>query len=234
MNEFWAAIAGAVVGGIIAFVIQIVALRSAKKDRLDEAADKQKALGHALIFKVIRIYSHLRQFNLHLLAASKLMPNGKGLSWQIVLPIINSPDKIHFTTDEMVMLLGLKDNDLFNDLVEMDERHNATITAFEAYRDHRLALTEMLPSNINGVVGTVELTQDQLKVIGPKMVELDSLLKGAAAQSERQERDSWDVLQRLRDLLVTKVGLTLSIEAKRDHELLANMDAPGIEGIVTE
>lgn len=76
MNEFWAAIAGAIVGGLIAFGIQVIALREARKERIRDAAEKQKALGHALIFKVIGIYSHLRQLNLHLQDAAARMPKG--------------------------------------------------------------------------------------------------------------------------------------------------------------
>ena len=117
------------------------------------------------------------------------------------------------------MLLGLKNADLFNDLVEMDARHNATIAASEAYKEYRLALMATLPSEVSGNVGTVGLTRDQMRVFAPKMVELDDLLRQSSAQSEQQEREAWSVLLRLRDILTAKIGLTITLEQKPDSEM---------------
>ncbi len=161
-NEFWSAIAGAIVGGVIALGIQLLALHAAAKDRREAAAERQKALGHALLFKTIQIYSHLRSFNGHLKDAQAVAEKAgqKTIIWQIVLPFANLPQRVHFSTDEMAMLLSLKDDDLFNDLVSMDELHNSTIDIFSTYTARRLSLTAELPtSSMEGEVGTTPLNR---------------------------------------------------------------------------
>jgi len=223
MNEFLAAIAGAVIGGGIAYAVQMVALREARKQRAEDAEARQRALGHALIFKMIRLHSHFRILNLGIrqAIATALKDGFRGQTWQFVLPTVNLPDPIHFTTDEMVMLLALKDNALFNDLAEMDERHNGTIAGFTAYAKNRVELGAMLPSAMHGNVGTAELTQDQFHAIGPKMAEVNSLIEALIPQCEQQEQEAWSVLSRLIALLTSKIGLTLKLELKRDDELKA-------------
>ncbi len=142
MNEFWAAIAGAIVGGVIALAIQMIALNAAARDRKADAAERKNALGHALLFKAVRIYSHLRQFNHHVMAgAEEQKKRGhKAIAWQVVLPFANLPEKVHFSTDEMALLLSLKNDDLFNNAVSFDEVHNSTIDIFATYSERRSSL----------------------------------------------------------------------------------------------
>ena len=53
-TEFWSAIFGAIVGGVIAFFIRWITLREARQQREAEHRRSQQALGHALLFKVLR------------------------------------------------------------------------------------------------------------------------------------------------------------------------------------
>lgn len=66
-NEFWAAIAGAVVGalvtGIISYIVQLNAQSVAKKQREQDTKEKSQALGHSLLLKMIRIHSTIYQLN---------------------------------------------------------------------------------------------------------------------------------------------------------------------------
>ena len=57
-SEFWSAIAGAVIGGLIALVAQVIFLRTAKKQREDEQRRTQQALANSLLFKMMRIHSN--------------------------------------------------------------------------------------------------------------------------------------------------------------------------------
>lgn len=226
MDAFWAAfwaavggaVVGAIIGGLISWQVQMIALREARKQRQEDAEAKQKALGHALVFKITQIYSHLRVFNKHIAGSieSAKAEGFVGEPWQMVVPIVNLPELVHFTTDEMTLLLALKENTLFNDLADMDERHNGTVGAFEAYAEHRLELGRMLPSVLRGNVGRADLTDDQMKVIGPKMVEVRTLLAGLMQQCQLQEKDAQDALTRLLAALSAKIGLTLKLELKRD------------------
>ncbi len=57
-TEFWSAIFGAVVGGSIAYMIQLKALREGRKQRDEDHNRLQQALGNALLFKMIRVHSN--------------------------------------------------------------------------------------------------------------------------------------------------------------------------------
>lgn len=43
-SEFWAAIAGAVVGGVISLSVQMVALHAAKSERLEERKERHSRI----------------------------------------------------------------------------------------------------------------------------------------------------------------------------------------------
>lgn len=227
MSEFLAAIAGAVVGGIITYMVQMIALREARKQRTEDAQMRQKALGYALLFKMTSLYSHLRGLRSQIDKASAQANAAgfRGEMWQYVLPTVNLPDHIHFTTDEMVMLLALKNNDLFNELAAMDERHNTTLIGFAAYSDSRMKLGSMLPSLMHGNVGTAELNDEQMRVVRPRMVEVNSLIEALYVQCQSQEREAWDVLTRLNVALASSVGISVKLEQKSDEEFGAKNPA---------
>ena len=68
-TEFWAAIVGAivgaVVGGSIAYMVQVRALREGRKQRGEDHNRLQQALGHALLFKMVRIHSDFYGLHRH-------------------------------------------------------------------------------------------------------------------------------------------------------------------------
>ena len=115
-KEFLSAIFGAIVGGMIAYAVQIKALREARNIREQDRKQVQQALGNSSIFKMIRIYSNASQIQQYIEECFKEAErdNFKGVPWRFVRPLANPPSDIHFSPDEMGMLLSLKDNDLFN------------------------------------------------------------------------------------------------------------------------
>jgi hypothetical protein len=220
MNEFWAAIAGAIVGGIITFVIQLVALTAAANDRERDSAEKKAALGHALLFKAMQIYSHLRLLNREM--KQGLEETGKfgleGICWQAVRPMANMPEKVHFSTDEMAMLLSLKSDAVFNATVSFDEVHNSTIDIFATYSERRSSLTALLPAEMNGTVGSTELDHRQLALLAPRMFELNALLATMLTRCDQDEREALQILTSLHATLSAKLGMTYKLQPKDDLE----------------
>jgi hypothetical protein len=216
-GEFWAAIFGAVVGGVISLGIQLVALSAATKERKEDAAERRKALAYALLFKMIEIHSHIGKLNLHLKEsiAHARKQGFKGALWQMVVPLANGPDRVQFSTDEMAMLLSLKDNDLFNDIAGLDAVHNGTIEGFRVYSARRFELTSMLPGAVmEGRVGTTFLTDEQVQHLAPRAVELDHLVEQLLSDCERDEAESWAALRRLEEVLNAKVKLGIRVLPK--------------------
>jgi hypothetical protein len=215
-NEFWAAVAGAVVGGVIAFIIQLIILREAAKQRAKENDERRQALGHALLFKMIKIHSNLYGFDQHLEErfAEAEKDGFEGEPWQIYLPLANTPAPVRFSTDEMAMLLSLKDDDLFNDIVSLDEVHNGTIDIFRTLNARRQALTEELPAKMEGAKGETILTAEQLLFLRPKMVEINLLVESTREWCKTEEQNTRNSLTYLHSALKEKVGLTCSITFK--------------------
>jgi hypothetical protein len=126
-TEFWSAIIGAIVGGLIAYIVQVKALREGRRLRDEDHKRVQQAQGNALLFKMIRIHSDLHGIHRHIEGCFE-QAEQKGLTgdpWQFVLPLANPPGPIHFSSEEMGMLLALKTDDVFNLVVKMDTVHNS-------------------------------------------------------------------------------------------------------------
>ena len=125
-SQFWAgiigAVVGAIVGGVISYFIQRSALREARDQRREDDLRTQRALAHALLFKVIRIHSDFDAIYSHVEGCIEKAANEgfKGEPWQFVLPPANIPDAVKFSSEEMGMLLSLKNDDVFNKIAAMD------------------------------------------------------------------------------------------------------------------
>lgn len=218
-TEFWAAIVGASVGGVIAFAIQLIVLIAAAKQRRKENDERTQALGYSLLFKMIKIHSNVHGFGRHLEEsfADAVEGGTEREPWQIYRPLANAPSPVHFSTDEMAMLLSLKDDDLFNELFSQDSVHNGTLEIFQTLDSRRQALTDGLPATMEGATGETVLTQEQLLVVGPKMVEVNLLIESAREWCKKEEKISRKLLIRLHSTLKDKVGLTNKLSFKYDE-----------------
>lgn len=213
MGEFWAAVAGAVVGGVIAFGLQVINLRAAANQRREEAAARRNALGHSLMFKMLQIHSNLHVLNRHL---EESFARAKGEPWQVVLPLANYPAKVHFSPDEMAMLLSLGDDDVFNRVLSLDQIHNARIDGFEAYGASRSAITSVMSAEMKGMVGTSDLTDAEMRFLRPKMVVANDIIEQLTALCRRDVKEAWEVASELNALLRSKVGLKFTFTRADD------------------
>jgi hypothetical protein len=206
--EFIAAIAGAVVGGVIALLVQLVALNAAAKERLE----KQAALGRSLLFKVVSIHSNLHHLARHINEGYRVAGERKCEPWQSILPILNLPDRVIFTPEEMSMLMAQDDNNLFNTLLSMDSIHNSTLAIFSEYAKRREELqAQVSVQKMVGNVGTIVLSEEERRRLGPLMFELNDLLDGLKGRSRRDADEGYAALQALSSLLRSELGLKLRI-----------------------
>jgi hypothetical protein len=184
-TEFWAAIigaiVGAVVGGVISYILQRAAARGAKKVRDEDHLQQQRALANSLLFKMLRIYSNF--CNIHQLLEECFADAAKhGLQadpWQVVRPLANPPELIHFTADEMGMLLAQKDNEVFNRVLPMADIHNSLVDALKVFATLRMTLTDRLAElpvvKVDGPLVSAAFTKEHAQAFEPKMLEVNSL-----------------------------------------------------------
>ena len=210
--EFWAAIAGAVVGSMSAGFITWF-LQKNQDDR--QTKERNQGLARSLIFKLMRIYSDMRGFKNHI---DECVENGKrdGLEsgWRSVRAIGNLPDKIIFSADEMAYLLSLGDLELFEKVLSLDVIHSSTIRIFELYKERRLALTDMLSASMNGLIGTTQLTDAQLAFFSPKSAELDLLVVDISSRVDMDAKDSKEALEQASIAVRATLGPKFQIEFK--------------------
>ncbi|HEX8166548.1 MAG TPA: hypothetical protein VF601_12265 [Beijerinckiaceae bacterium] len=214
-TELWAALLGAVIGGGISLWAAKIGLREARKQRAEDRDERQKALANSMIFKLRRIYSTLANMNENLERAEKKEAELKCDPWQTFKPIINVPGPIYFTSDEMALLLSLKDNDLFNEIAELDEAHNALLEALKEAGNHRRSLTDQLKSLAVGIEGdavTGEMSEKQMRTLRPTMLEVDSLIIDVRINIRKDTERSGRALEQLVRLLREKVGITYQLQ----------------------
>jgi hypothetical protein len=129
-----------------------------------------------------------------------------------MLPLANLPENINFAADEMGMLLGLKHDDVFNAVVDMDVAHNSLVEAVRVMNTERRALTERLQADIisNRVIsGTLDPTQ--ALAIRPRMIEVNSLIEGIRSSAAKNDMQSRTALRQLNELLRKELGLTFRL-----------------------
>jgi hypothetical protein len=210
-SEFWSAIAGAIVGGIIAFSIQIIALRESRKQNTSKIDERRKALAYSVMFKTLKIHSHLVQLRDEI-EKSFQKPFEQAQPWQFFRPLVNRPQHVHFSSDEIALVLSLKEDDLLNLLIILDETHNDTIELFGTYARLRVELTSRLSAEMNGMVGTTTLTQQEMMLLAPKMAELNELIVGLRQRCTKDAEASGKATANLNKALNKHVALNLRFE----------------------
>jgi hypothetical protein len=228
-KEFLAAIVGALVGavsgGLISFLIQLVALRSARKLQLlalDETREQRdqdqlevrKALAHSLLFKLMKIASN--NYGLFDHIHSGLSRPDDQPKWAMVEPIINLPDRVTFTSEEMSLLMALKESDLLNRVINLDLIHNSLIDAMAAYGIQRMALTDRLSAvSIDDTHVETHLSPEQAATLAPKMMALDQLVDHLHGRARLDYDEAAQTLNALHSFLDGKLHLGFKLEMLR-------------------
>jgi hypothetical protein len=216
-SEFWAAISGAVVAGVIALGIQLIALRAAKKERLAERKERKEAVGHSIMFKAMRIHSNLYNLHLHLEESfSAVDPGLHSEPFTFVLPLANAPDDVHFSPEEMSLIVSFNKPDLTDRLMSLDVIHNSLIDIFETYAALRNDIQSLMPAQMNGNVGESSFTHEEWLVVRPRMVTMNQVLTGARERAKVDYEDSRKAVRELLTELNEQLGLNLRLQFKAE------------------
>jgi len=216
-TEFWSAISGALVGGLIALVVQLVAIWAAKKERKAAKKERSIALAHSIMFKVMRIHSNLYNLHLHLEESfAAVDPASHNRPCLFVLPLVGTPADVDFSAEEMSLVLSFKDAELTDMLMSLDGIHNNLIEVFETYAGLRNELQASLPAEMEGNVGTSKLTKEEWMLAEPKMVVMNQLLVDARTRAKLDYDDSKKATDSLLKAINDTLGLKLVVEFKAE------------------
>ena len=214
-SEFWAAIAGALVGGFVSAALQWIAHRAAASERRLERLEIKRGQARSLVLKTLKIESDFLQFRKDFEDSRDLAKqNGIPFGWASYRATANLPREIVFTNEEIAALSACKNDALFNDVLALDEVHSSVLQIMSLYRTKRFELSDSLPAQMSGSVGTSALTQDEFDKLAPRMVEVDLLAKDLASMIEDESKEPLVLSKGLVSAFNQQYGGTMSIELK--------------------
>ena len=221
-TEFWSAVAGAVVGGLIAFGVQTIALREARKQRKEEQFRQKQTLGHGILFKMLRIHSNFSWVHRHIEnCISEAAEMGKAHidPWKVVTPIANPTNPVRFTTDEMSMLLSLNSEKVFNEVLQVDEIHNTFMDAIRVYRVERQSLTSKIPvTDVEGRELSSLMTDEEYRMVGEQVIVVNHLIKQIRSDAEENYKTSRKTLKGLSELLTKELAFSKKLVLVQHEE----------------
>lgn len=213
-------------GGAITFLCQLYALREARAQRDADQRTQREVQANALFFKLMKIHSNLHGVHCHywecLEEGRKKAPGAE--PWQVVLPLANPPESIHLPADEMGMLLSMKNDPLFNAVMDVESMHNALLAAVHAYNTERIALGERLARTyeVHSEVGdrvSGALSNREMNALRPAMIGVNSLAGSVLAQAKGALALSGKTVQSVQSLFREKLKLPYTVAIKPDADL---------------
>lgn len=215
LAAFGAAVLGAVVGGLISYLLQRQALAAATAQHDSDRDEVRKALALSLVFKMIRISSDLNNLGKSILKSMERAKKGgfTGMPFQIVVPTVPLPDPVRFSPDEMAWVLSV-DNNLFNEMGPLDELHTSTVAIFDLYHTKRGQVLDRLGAEMKGMTGTTTLTHEQKLWFEPRAAELNQLVELMSQRSQRDTREAWAAFDKLTAVVSKEFNINLRFEKK--------------------
>lgn len=145
-SQFWTTILGAIVAGGIALLGQIMVLKENRKLLDRRRSETRLGLGQSLLIKMMKINGTACLMDEHFNSADSrdLEKNGIKHPWQAIEPLVGLEPSISFTSDELGMLLNLKDDDVFNSIVTIDDALCTIIDLAYRYEKEREILLNIM------------------------------------------------------------------------------------------
>ncbi len=210
-SEFWSAIAGAVVGGVIAYMLHKSALRESRRERASISLEAQKALGHSLLFKTIRVFEGLNWLKAHVEEAEKQVTTTVPLA-AVMTPIANVPDKVAFSPEEMAMLLSLEDDDVFNQLMLLEAVHNGILPVWERYPLLREKYQQLSKADhFDSQTGAATITVQPGSPLEIAIFEANQVARELASRAHSDTAGAKDAVIALQSLLSRKLGFRVGL-----------------------
>lgn len=203
-GEFWAAITGALVGGLISLLGQHYAVKEARNERLENRQDMLKATAQSLLAKLTRLHSNFVFMQNEIERAYKdndqIGTNSTPETgvWRRLQTFSNVPSDLSFSDLELALLFELDDPELAGSFMMMDEKHNSFMASVRTYSQMRNQFTTELPTEMhsNGTFFSIGSEKD-LKLARPKMYQLNSLAADLKKWATEDAKSTGLLLERL-------------------------------------
>lgn len=169
-SEFYAALGGALVGGLISLVLQFLNywredwVRKKERERtaaehLNEMAEREATLAFSLLAKIGRAHTDIVNIRAHLKEGEARLRGVKNrMLASAMLPLASDPPKLSLTLDEMILARDLKNDQILNDVMNFTHVHAMyvdSMSAFRALRRDLAALTSKTDIGPDGIATSV-------------------------------------------------------------------------------
>jgi len=185
VNDATITLGSTVLGAVIAAIFSWLLARRTSKETLER--DKQQrreqklALTLQAFVKLKTIIDNLGTLK-RMLDRALAQPHGEGTqAWMLVEPIIGhrAEHLVEFTAAELALFMEAQRADIAEDMQMLARKNSTAGVVIETYNELRAKLKEMMPppDMVQGNLGTTALTREQMRVLLPHMVALNSLVE---------------------------------------------------------
>ena len=192
----WWGLAPVLVGAVVGFLPSWILAKRSSNEVLyrDEKARKagERALAFRMLVKINHIASSLLMLRRHVssrLALRDLDQFSHMEPCQVVTPLANlaGETSVSFEADELSLIFGAGDKNLFEQMTLAGRRHAAVIASLQEYGRYRENMLANVPGpfEFTGTLGSSNLTQEQLVQIRRHSVPLNELILSIASQLDQ-------------------------------------------------
>lgn len=191
-------IIGAIIGGLIAYV---VARQTANESRREAEKVRREAEESSTFRAGLRIMDLANEIAGYHLGAEREIERGRQLihadqieSWRVMRGFSGKPREIHVDANDLVVFMKARKFSYVTEVFHLVSRYNAMIYSAEDYGRRREILMEKFrPSQMSGILGTVEMDSVELRQLAPDIAAINEL----AEQTRTEMKDLYEFSQQV-------------------------------------
>ena len=190
-----------------------------KQVRAEQREERDRALATSLLFKLTKLTANLITLRQHVdedfAPLADVGPDTQ--LWQVLTPIANLTDHIHFTADEMSVLLAQANDKVFNQVLGLDDQHNTMLTLMRTFQVKRAELNQKLEpfriiDRVEGDRVDARFPMDVMRNHSPYMIDLNSLVAHLRTSLPTDARDARQATEAAQKLLRDKLGIKFKVQ----------------------
>lgn len=206
-SEFWVAIAGAVVGGMIAVLAQWMFEYLKERKRA-------KKTGTVVFFKMLKICTNTQLLRNYIEKCfSEIDPNIGSHPCSVLRPLVGPPEKIYFSPEEVSLIASKKEDSLVVKIMDSEACYNNLLVILEKYSNLREEFYSSQPSELVGNLSRTEYKDEvEYKSAQVTIAILDDMAKIIRERAHQDLKESSSYFIEVSSFLKNHIGLNFKIK----------------------
>lgn len=131
--------------------------------------------------------------------------------WTFIIPILNMPDEVHFSSEEMSFLFSTKNDEVFNNLLNLEPIYNSIIPAWTEYKLIRERFSSFVEQKVVKD-GVSEARFDASGKGGIMLFEINSLAENLVERADKDFTEARETLDSLMKHLNSTQSLSIGFD----------------------